>query len=106
LGLPEHVFPFAGLAIGVPHATPPIAKRLPLAVTCHVDRYSEDGLQDAVRAYDADREQTQPYRRQRFADTFGTAEHYGWSQDKARQYSAPERADFGAFIRRRGFSLG
>jgi nitroreductase/FMN reductase [NAD(P)H] len=32
-------------------------------------------------------------------------ELYGWSEDKARQCSVPEREDFGAFIRRQGFSL-
>ena len=30
---------------------------------------------------------------------------YGWSEDKARQYSVPERADFGAFVRAKGFKL-
>jgi nitroreductase/FMN reductase [NAD(P)H] len=30
---------------------------------------------------------------------------YGWSEDKARQYSVSERADFGAFVRKIGFSL-
>ncbi|WP_299293702.1 nitroreductase family protein [uncultured Tateyamaria sp.] len=105
LGLPDHVFPFAGLAIGVPRSQPDVSKRLPLSVTCHVDRYGEDGLENAVRTYDAERAQAQPYAQQRFADRFGASDTYGWSEDKARQYSAPERADFGAFIRRRGFSL-
>jgi nitroreductase/FMN reductase [NAD(P)H] len=35
----------------------------------------------------------------------GEAPFYGWSQDKARQYSVSERADFGAFIRDKGFNL-
>ena len=30
---------------------------------------------------------------------------YGWSEDKARQYAHPERADFGAYVRRIGFRL-
>jgi len=30
---------------------------------------------------------------------------YGWSEHKARQYSVSERADFGAFVRKIGFSL-
>ena len=29
----------------------------------------------------------------------------GWSEDKARQYSKSERADFGVFVRRKGFDL-
>ena len=30
------------------------------------------------------------------------AEFYGWSEDKARQYARPQRADFGAFVRAAG----
>ena len=33
------------------------------------------------------------------------AEPYGWSEDKARQYSVPERHNFGPFIRGHGFGL-
>jgi len=33
------------------------------------------------------------------------AETYGWSEDKVRQYAHPERADFGAYVRRIGFRL-
>jgi len=104
LGLPDHVFPFAGLALGYPSEAPKIAKRLPLNVTCHVDRYQEDGLRSAVENYDTDRAETQPYDKQRFVDIFGQAKAYGWSDDKVRQYSQPERADFGAYLRKRGFS--
>jgi FMN reductase [NAD(P)H] len=35
----------------------------------------------------------------------GEAEFYGWSEDKARQYAEPLRADFGAFLRAKGFCL-
>ncbi|WP_299651045.1 nitroreductase family protein [uncultured Tateyamaria sp.] len=105
LGLPDHVFPFAGLALGYPAAAPEIAKRLPLHVTVHEDRYQEDGLRDAVASYDADRAAAQPYARQRFVETFGEVAPYTWSIDKVRQYSAPERAGFGDFMRKRGFRL-
>ncbi|WP_147112200.1 nitroreductase family protein [Tateyamaria sp. syn59] len=105
LGLPDHVFPFAGLALGYPAAPVTLSKRLPLGVTCHVDRYKEEELRAAVEAYDKDRAATQPYGKQRFVDRFGQADTYGWSDDKVRQYSAPERAEFGAFIRKRGFCL-
>lgn len=105
LAPPDHVFPFAGLAFGFPKEEPAISKRLPLGVTCHTDRYSEDGLRDAVAAYDADRHHAQPYAAQRFPETFGMSETYTWSEDKVRQYSQPERADFGAFLRAKGFRL-
>jgi nitroreductase/FMN reductase [NAD(P)H] len=105
LDLPRHVFPFAGLAIGYPAAPPQITKRLPMDVTCHIDTYSEQGLRRAVQAYDADRAAVQPYATQRFTATFGACDGYGWSQDKARQYSQPERDGFGAYVRARGFCL-
>ncbi|GGX39018.1 NADPH-dependent oxidoreductase [Tateyamaria omphalii] len=105
LGLPDHVFPFAGLALGYPSEAPEIAKRLPLSVTCHMDRYQEDGLRDAVKNYDADRAKVQPYATQRFVEFFGQAEAYGWSDDKVRQYSQSERADFGAYLRKQGFCV-
>lgn len=101
LALPDHVFPFAGLAVGFPQDAAAISPRLPLGVTCHVDSYGEEGLQDAVTEYD----RTRVYATQRETQKFGTAQPYGWSHDKVRQYSQPERADFGAFVRARGFKL-
>lgn len=105
LDLPPHVFPVAGLAIGHPAQPPTIAKRLPLSVTLHIDRYGERGLQGAVEAYDARRAAVQPYARQRSPDAMGIDSDYGWSEDKARQYSLPERETFGAYVRARGFKL-
>jgi FMN reductase [NAD(P)H] len=46
-----------------------------------------------------------PYRNQRDPARFGAASFYGWSEDKARQYAVPLRADFGAFVRAKGFCL-
>lgn len=105
LHLPDHVFPFAGLAIGYPAGKAPISKRLPLRVTVHHDRYTEGDVKSAVEAYDADRAATQPYDKQRFVETFGEDPNYGWSTDKVRQYSQSERSSFGAFIRAKGFRL-
>ena len=105
LGLPDHVFPFAGLAFGFPAKTPEVSKRLPLRVTCHVDRYQEDGLREAVEGYDEERAEAQPYAAQRFPDKFGVSDCYTWSEDKVRQYSEPERAGFGAYVRGIGFKL-
>ncbi|TFL17590.1 nitroreductase family protein [Jannaschia formosa] len=103
LGLPDHVFPVAGLALGWPAAPPEIAMRLPLRATVHRNRYAERDLRADVAAYDAARASRQPYRTQRFAESFGESPGYGWSEDKVRQYSRPERADFGAFLRAKGF---
>jgi nitroreductase/FMN reductase [NAD(P)H] len=105
LGLPPHVFPVAGLAVGWPAASPKQSMRLPLDVTVHRNGYREEDVREAVEDYDRRREAAQPYREQRSVETFGKSETYGWSEDKARQYAVPERADFGAYIRARGFRL-
>lgn len=105
LNLPDHVFPVAGLAFGFPARTPVVSKRLPLQVTVHVDRYQEDSLREQIQRYDTERAAAQPYERQRFPARFGESDSYSWSDDKVRQYSAPERADFGRYIRARGFDL-
>ncbi|MBV8840439.1 MAG: nitroreductase family protein [Alphaproteobacteria bacterium] len=105
LKLPPHVFPVAGLGVGWPARAARQSFRLPLAVTVHRDTYNEGGLRDAVESYDRRREAAQPYGQQRYVERFGRAAHYGWSQDKARQYAVPERADFGAYVRERGFRL-
>ena len=105
LKLPDYVFPVAGLAVGYPAETPQISMRLPLSVTVHHNTFLDDGLEDAIEAYDRRREAAQPYAAQRYVREFGLAETYGWSEDKARQYARPERADFGAYVRRIGFKL-
>jgi len=105
LELPDGVFPVAGLCVGYPAEAGRISPRLPLEVTVHVDRYDESGLREKIDAYDRRRHALQPYRRQRHGDRYPDADFYGWSEDKVRQYSVPERADFGVFIRKQGFSL-
>ena len=106
LALPDHVFPVAGLALGYPADEPPkLSLRLPLSVTLHRDRYREQDLSTVIEAYDRRREAAQPYGAQRYTERFGKAARYGWSEDKARQYAVPERADFGRFLRAKGFKL-
>lgn len=105
LRLPQHVFPVAGLGVGWPAVAPKQSMRLPLDVTVHRNSYREDDLRGAIDGYDRRRQAAQPYREQRSVDVFGKSETYGWSEDKARQYAVPERADFGTYIRARGFRL-
>ncbi len=105
LELPEHVFPVAGLALGWPAGPAEISQRLPLAVTLHENRFGSGDPRAAVEAYDRARAAAQPYLKQRFIEDYGEDPDYGWSEDKARQYSKPERADFGAFVRAKGFKL-
>jgi nitroreductase/FMN reductase [NAD(P)H] len=107
LELPTGVFPVAGLTVGYPSQPGWITMRLPPAVTVHIDRYDDRELAAQVDAYDRRREarHATPRASQRYVERFGYAEPYGWSEDKARQYSVPERHNFGPFIRGHGFGL-
>ena len=105
LDLPEKVIPVAGMCVGWPVEEGGISARLPLSLTVHEDRFSDDDLAGQVESYDRRRHAIWPYRKQRDEARFGRAEFYGWSEDKARQYSTPQRADFGAFVRGKGFCL-
>ena len=105
LELPDWVFPVAGLCVGYPSEPGMITSRLPLDVTVHTDRFNETDIAAKIDAYDRRRAARQQYKKQRDVARFGVAELYGWSEDKARQYAKPERADFGAFIRSKKFNL-
>jgi nitroreductase/FMN reductase [NAD(P)H] len=74
-------------------------------MTVHVDRYDEGDFSAQLASYDARREKLRPYAGQRAVERWGRTDNYGWSEDKARQYAEPQRADFGAFVRARGFNL-
>jgi nitroreductase len=105
LDLPERVIPFAGFCIGWPAGEGQISPRLPLSMTVHENRYQEGDLAAGLAAYDRRREAVQPYPEQRDPARWGYADPYGWSEDKARQYAEPQRIDFGAFMRDKGFNL-
>lgn len=105
VGLPEKVIPIAGMAVGWPAEEGAMSPRLPLSVTVHEERFDESCLADKIDAYDRRRAATRPFRRQRDPARFGEAAFYGWSEDKARQYASPQRADFGAYVRKQDFHL-
>jgi nitroreductase/FMN reductase [NAD(P)H] len=105
LDLPERVIPVAGLCVGWPADQAYITARLPLDATVHHDRFTDDALPAQIEAYDRRRHAIFAYRRQRDPARWGEAPFYGWSEDKARQYAVPTRADFGAFVRGKGFGL-
>ncbi|MEQ8664506.1 MAG: nitroreductase family protein [Rhodospirillales bacterium] len=92
LGLPDQVFPVAGLAVGWPADEGRMSMRLPLAETVHVDRFDDSRSEANIRDYDARRQA-----------------HDGaekpWSLQKAEMYNKVQRADFGAHIRKIGFKL-
>lgn len=106
LALPDKVFPVAGLCLGHPAQQGFVSIRLPLEATVHRDRYDETGQAEAVAGYDRRRDARHSIGdRQRDPGRFGTAEFYGWSEDKARQAMAPEGKDFAAYLRAHGFTL-
>ena len=107
LELPEGVFPVAGLTVGYPAQRGYTSMRLPPSVTVHTDRYDDADLPARLDDYDRRREARFATSRdkQRYPELWGYTEPYGWSEDKARQYSVHERHNFGPFIRRHGFAL-
>jgi nitroreductase/FMN reductase [NAD(P)H] len=105
LELPERVIPVSGMCVGWPADTPPITPRIGLDLTIHQDRYDDRGLAERIAASDSRRAAQMPYRRQRNPESFGAVDDYGWSEDKTRQYAKAQRADFGAFVRSKGFRL-
>ena len=105
LELPDYAFPVAGMGVGWPEGKAPMSPRLPMTVTVHVDRHDHAAFERELPRYDTRRIALRPYGSQRDPARFGTVDAYGWSEDKARQYAVPERADFGAFVRRRKFRL-
>lgn len=105
LVLPEKVVPVAGMCLGWHAEEGALSPRLSLATTVHEEHFAEGYLAGQIEAYDRRRVSTRPYRGQRDVERFGRAEFYGWSEDKARQYAVPQRADFGAFVRAQGFHL-
>jgi nitroreductase/FMN reductase [NAD(P)H] len=105
LALPQRVVPLAGMCVGWPAGEGGITPRLDLASTLHEDTYDEGNLARRIDAYDRRRASVRPFARQRSPERWGTAAFYGWSEDKARQYADPQRADFGEFVRRQGFGL-
>lgn len=107
LGLPDGVFPVAGLTLGWPAAEGRVNPRLPAEVVVHRETYDDARLRDAVDAYDARRHADAPIPpgSQRHPDRYGTSGRCTWSENAARQLSVAERAGLSGFLRGRGFLL-
>jgi FMN reductase [NAD(P)H] len=86
LQLPDWVVPVAGLACGYPEAKEPLSARLSLSATVHTDQYDTAAVERELDAYDARRGRD-------------------WSGAKVKQYSTVMRADFGAFVAKKGYRL-
>jgi FMN reductase [NAD(P)H] len=107
LGLPDLVFPVAGLCLGYPQAEGYVSLRLPRNATTHSDSYDDSALASAIDDYDRRRDALHaiPADQQRANSEFGKVEFYGWSEDKARQAAKAEGAAFPPYLRSHGFSL-
>jgi nitroreductase len=107
LGLPEGVFPIAGLCVGWPSTPGFISMRLPPSTVVHRDRYDDSDLKAEVDAYDKRRHDIYaiPPEKQRLTERYGALDFCGWSENATRQLSEPERAGFKAFLNKHGFSL-
>ena len=105
LKLPQRVIPVAGMCVGWPsekgHISPRLVARQArctrAATTKAISpRASTPTTSAAPRSIPTSRATRRAGARSPF---------YGWSEDKARQYGVPQRADFGAFVRKKGFNL-
>jgi FMN reductase [NAD(P)H] len=107
LGLPDLVFPVAGLCMGYPQGEGHVSLRLPRNVTTHIDRYDDSALGPAIDDYDQRRHRLHAISKeqQRSNAEFGEAAFYGWSEDKARQAAKAEGAAFPPYLRARGFGF-
>jgi nitroreductase/FMN reductase [NAD(P)H] len=109
LGLPDGVFPVAGLTAGWPGEDRDVLPRLPPSVVVHRDRYDDSNLAVEIDAYDQRRHAIRPIpeKAQARPDVFGTAAFYGWSENQARRQSLPdELGGLGAYVAGHGFDLG
>lgn len=107
LGLPDGVFPIAGVMFGWPELEGYVNQRLPQSVVVHTDRYDDSQLEAEIDGYDQTRHGIFPVpdARQSKQDLYGIAEFYGWSEHISRQLSVPERPEFRAFLKSHGFDL-
>jgi FMN reductase [NAD(P)H] len=107
LGLPDLVFPVAGLCLGYPQAEGFVSLRLPRQVTTYADRYDDSRLAASIDDYDRRRNAIHaiPKDQQRSNAEFGEVAFYGWSEDKARQAAKAEGAAFPPWLRHHGFTF-
>lgn len=118
LGLPQRVMPVTGLSVGyaAPWARPGLKPRLPARVTVHRERYSTEGLEEALLEYDREMVEHGHYSG-RQVSLPGTApvpeSEYGWLEHTARRLTQPEvvapsaslRAQMRTVLERRGFQF-
>jgi FMN reductase [NAD(P)H] len=105
LGLPDGVYPIAGLTVGYPVFRRPTSMRLPPSIVVHREHYDDSALDAEVQAYDQRRHAQDPVRSPKNADIYLAHPDVTWSENVARQLSVPERFGFAAYLKTKGFHL-
>jgi len=107
LGLPDGVYPVAGLTVGWPLFRRAVSMRLPPSVVVHRERYDDGDLESDIRAYDSRRNARDPVAAGSLKnnDVYPPRDGVGWSENVARQLSVPERFGFRAYLKTKGFDL-
>lgn len=96
LDLPQQVYPVFGLCLGHPAQEPEVKPRLPLSVTLKTDRYSTDGEDEAITAYD---EEMRIY----YANRSANIKIQGWSEQMAGLLGKESRLHMRSFLESKGF---
>jgi nitroreductase/FMN reductase [NAD(P)H] len=107
LGLPDGVYPVAGLTVGWPVFRRPVSMRLPPSIVVHPERYDDSALASDIKAYDERRHARDPVASgsQKNNDIYPPRDGVCWSENVARQLSVPERFGFAAYLKTKGFDL-
>ncbi|MBD3918161.1 oxygen-insensitive NADPH nitroreductase [Paenibacillus sp. PR3] len=99
LQLPPLVYPVFGMCVGVSDQEPDLRPRLPLEGVYHEEVYRQDGIDDAIRAYD---EVTRRY----YASRKGGGQQTTWSLEMYRKFNGkPPRAHMHPYLTSQGFQL-
>jgi len=113
LGLPKHVFPIAGMTLGVPaKALPRNKPRISLEGILHYETFTPAN-DEILFEYDETMRATGIYRNRQQPGTRPDGspagpipvEKYGWLEHSARRVSAPQRPDLSEQVRRQGYRL-
>lgn len=107
LGLPQHVFPISGMALGWPNADPIHRPRLPLEAVLHWESYDTEKLLPDLQSYDKVMAETGIYggRQVQLADGSTEMENYGWMEHTARRIVDAPRKGMRAVVESQGFGL-
>ena len=107
LGLPDGVYPVAGLTLGWPVFRRPVSMRLPPTIVVHKERYDDSRLAADIADYDRRRNEREPVAPASLKnnDIYPPRDAVGWSENIARQLSVPERFGFSSYLKTKGFDL-